>query len=197
MKRARTLVGFGTAIIVGMLSPYVASAGHWWLDGGGNVVHLNRGHTPGLSFFNKANNGSATPLEHARGDWSGQSWAMDLGNWASDSADVIAWDGNWCGVGWSGIATPGAWIGNGHFNQGWVQINVCGTDGSYASNANYQGTKAIACQELGHVISGALHLGPGCMGVSYFVFNPWGDAAQRTPSAHDIEHANWLWSGIH
>lgn len=200
MMRARMVVATLASVLAGVIGPQLAVGDHWWWDSGGNIVHLNRGHTPGLSFYNKANNGSSTALEHARGEWSAN-WAIDMGNLASNNADVVAWDGRWCGIGWSGLATPGAWLGTGgHFNQGWVQINVCGD--SRAANANYRGTRAVACQEIGHVIGGTLHRGPGCMGFGYQGQVPAGsnttsDERVLHPDAHDFDHLQHLWAGLH
>jgi prepilin-type processing-associated H-X9-DG protein len=125
---------------------------------------------------------------------------MDIGNWASNQADITAWDGRWC-TDWSGLATPvtNAFGANttywdGHVDWMWVQINTC--SGSYAVNASYKPTRAVACQELGHATTAELHAGPGCMGFGYFNFNAE-DAAQRSPSAHDVEGANFLWGGTH
>lgn len=61
-------------------------------------------------------------------------------------------------------------------------------------NAAYKPTRAVACQELGHATTAELHAGPGCMGFGYFNFNAE-DPAQRSPSAHDVEGANFLWGG--
>lgn len=190
--KTKRILALVVAVCVGAVTPHVAQAGHWWWSGS-QIVHLNKGHFPGISFYNKANNGSWTALEHARGDWSSD-WAVDVGNWNSDAADVIAWDGYWSGAGWSGLATAYNWDGW-HAGRFGVQINVA--SGSYASGANYSGTRAVACQEIGHAIGGMLHEGPGCMGVGYQVFDPWGDAAQRRPSGHDLEHLHHLWGNLH
>jgi hypothetical protein len=183
--------------------PTAVNASNWWWHNG-NVVHLNRGHNPTLTLFNNATNGSATAIEHARGDWSGASWAMDIGNWASASADVIAWDGAWC-TPWSGIATPvtggvaGSAHADGHVDQMWIQINTCSN--SYASGANYAGTRMVACHELGHATAGewegTSEGAPGCVSGGYVAGTDVNIAAWRSPSQHDLDHANWLWSVLH
>lgn len=193
MRRTKTLLAVAVAIFVGSALPTVAQGGHWWWAGN-QVVHIHKGHNPGMSIYNKATNGSWTAIEHARGDWSGRAWAMDLGNWNDNRADVIAWDGHWGNTGWSGLATPYNWDGW-HASQMGVQINVSPCC-SYADNAEYNGTRAIACQEIGHAIGGMNHQGPGCMGFGYFNWNE-NDAAQRSPSNHDIEHVNHLWNAWH
>jgi prepilin-type processing-associated H-X9-DG protein len=183
------------------LTPTVAHASHWWWNSSGQVTHLNRGHNPALSFYNKAVNGSWTGLEHARGDWSGQSSAMDLYNLASDSADVVAWDGGWC-TDWTGIATPYTHGGgpnttytDGHVDHMWVQIDTCDTGGAYNI------TRAVACHELGHAIGGMFEGtgegGAGCMGVGYVPGYNVNNAAWRSPNGHDLDHVNWLWSVLH
>lgn len=76
-----------------------------------------------------------------------------------------------------------------------VQINR-----SFAPTYNIQ--RAIACQEIGHAITGALHEGPGCMGYSYQGIvaagnNNADDPVVRSPSFHDHEHSWALWSQFH
>lgn len=119
---------------------------------------------------------------------------MDVYNWASWSADVIAWDGAWGGTGWAGLASPVNYDGQ-HAGQMNVQINTTSGWGS-----SYNVMKAISCQEVGHAVAGILHRGPGCMGFSYqgqspAASNNYNDPAVRQPSAHDREHAWFLYMG--
>lgn len=212
MRRLCVVTAAVAAMAIGAITPHVASAGHWWWtgawpqgqanptpDGTGRVVHLARGHLPSLSFFNNAVNGTATALEHARADWSNAP-AIDVWNWSSGGADIVAWDGNWC-TPWSGLATPGNGTGDGqHYNQGWVQINTCSN--SYASGANYRGTRAVACQEIGHIVGGMSHEGPSCMGFGYQGAVPagsnWlGDDRVLSSGAHDRDHLWHLWNALH
>lgn len=192
----RTLLAALVALVVGGIAPHLASAGHWWMNGSGNVVHLNRGHFPALSFFNNATNGSATALEHARGEWSAN-FAVDVYN-VSGPADITAWDGYWGATGWAGLATPvtnaagaGTVHPDGHVDSMWVQVNM-----SYGVGSSYASQKAIGCQEIGHAIGGQLHDGGGCMGFGYFNFDP-NVAAARSPTAHDFDHLQHLWGGLH
>lgn len=198
MKRRDFTVAAVVCILVAAALPQFAAAGHWLGWDGTFPSHINRGHTPALSFYNKANNGSATPLEHARGEWSADA-VLDLYNWASDSADVVAWDGAWC-TGWSGLMTGASPSAGNHFNQAWVQINTCGN--SWAAGAAYAPTRAVACQEIGHAIGGMDHQGPGCMGFTYqgtapAASNNYNDPQVRSPSAHDREHTGHLWWTLH
>lgn len=192
--KLRTLAAIMCAMIVGTVAPQVASGNHWWFayPGTGNptVVHLNKGHVPAISFYNRAG-ASWLPLEHARGEWSAH-WAVDVYNVVSDSADVVAWDGNWC-TPWSGYATGQNWDGY-HAGQMTVQINTCSN--SYAAGANYSGTKAVGCQEIGHAIGGQDHEGGSCMGLSYFNFDP-NVAAARSPGQHDFDILSLLWNTYH
>lgn len=197
MTRLNFITAALACALVAAAAPQLASAGHWYFFDGTYPHHIDRGHLPSLSFYNRALNGSWTALEHARGDWSADQH-LDLYNLTSDGADVVAWDGYFC-TDWSGLASFYNQYGGNHFQQGRIQINVC--DG-YAAAANYNGTRAVACQEIGHVIGGMNHQGPGCMGAGYqgevaAGSNNMNDPQVRSPSAHDREHTGHLWWTLH
>jgi len=212
MKIYGILVAVLAAMAVGAGAPQVAQGGHWWWtgswpqsqanptpDGSGRVVHLDRGHRPALSFRNAAVNGTQTALEHARGEWS-NSWAMDLYNSGASNADVVAWDGYWCGVPWSGIASPKNFVSWDHYTQSQIQLTTCPP--SYAAHAEYRGTRAVACQEIGHAIGAMGHEGPGCMGFGnenqVWAGSNWlGDDRVLHPSGHDFDHVAALWDNRH
>lgn len=191
---------------MGIAIPQIASAGHWnnACTNGCYVHKANKGHLPAFSFYNRAGD-SWTVLEHARGDWSGQSAAMDLGNVVNDGADVVAWDGRYCAPEWAGIMTTFTYSGgngtiysDGHSDQMRVQLDTCDTQGNYAYG------RAVACHEIGHATAGVFEDyfasagGPGCMGVGYAPGqeNIY-DARWRSPNAHDLDHASHLWRNLH
>ncbi len=190
MKNALRICVLAVVASLGLASS--ASAHHWWMDGG-NIVHLNRGHMPTLTLFNNATNGSSTAIEHARGEWSGRSWAADLGNWNSNSADVVAWDGWWGTNTWRGLTSVVGYGAGGHANQMTVQLNR-------SLLPDYIQQRKTACHELGHAIAGLDHdtLGhdpahDGCM----FSGTASSAVQERLPSAHDVHHMDVLWATLH
>ena len=196
MRRVRIAAAFAAfAFLSATATAQPANASHWWTDSSGQAVHLNLGHIPGISFYNNAVNSTVRQqLEDSRGLWS-TSPAFDLYNWSSQSANVVAWDGNWTASDWSGLATPYGccfWANGhgGHATQMGVQINL-----RYLSSG-WQHIKAVACQELGHATGAILHAGNGCMGYTYFHWDP-SVAAARQPNAHDWEHPAFLWQNVH
>lgn len=186
----RFTVVWVVVIVWALSAPTASYAFHWWWSGGPapGMVHLNKGHIPGISFYNNAVNGSATPLEHARGVWSAN-WAYDIYNLTSQSADIVAWDGYWGTTTWRGQTTLwGAWDGT-HIQQMGVQLNR-------SLLPDYVQQRKTACHELGHASGGMLHdeSRVGCMFSG--AANP-NIVAERTPSQHDFDHVQHLWAGLH
>lgn len=166
--------------------PAVASAGHWWFVGSGPaIVHVGHAHNASLSLYNKGGT-SWEGMEHARGDWSGRSWAMDIHNWASQSAHIVSWDGWWGNTGWRGQTTLYGWWDGQHTQQMGIQLNL-----SYLPD--YINIRKTACHELGHAAVGMQHYQEdGCMMSGTPV-----TTNQRYPSAHDVWHADTMWGSFH
>jgi hypothetical protein len=183
----KTLLIAATVALVTALPAASAVAGHWWFatPGGPAVVHVAHVHAPSLSLFNQ-NGPSWTAMEHARGEWSGSSWALDIHNWANGGAQLVSWDGNWGNTGWRGLTTLyGAWDGQ-HIQQMGIQLNL-------SALPDYANMRKTACHELGHAAAGLDHYAEnGCM----MSGTPTTDAQQH-PSAHDVEHADTLWGVLH
>lgn len=195
--RLGRLVGVLLGLLLAL--PATASAGHWWMWGP-NIFHMHAPRNPSFSYYNWADENADMNLrcEYARGFWSANP-NIDIYNISGPpaAAQITCEDGFWGQTGWLGLAS---YEGPTDFNTGHYQkmhalnnLSYLGTNGTGYNRWEWR--QAVACQEVGHGF-GMLHLGPGCMGVSYQVPDPYSSAA-RVPSAHDNEHVSWLYGGLH
>ena len=166
------------AVAVGFGAANVALAGHskshvcaspcvWKPDG--RMIHT---HTRTKGFYSSVDNSSIrTQSEDARAEWA-RDTIMSLPIRAHSNASMHQLDRDYGRRRWSAQAVikSGYNSSTGHYTHGHIRYNL-----HYMANPNRTGThdlstpygrRAIACQEIGHLI-GLAHAHGDCMGYTY------------------------------
>jgi hypothetical protein len=160
--------GGATVAIAGHNKDHICASPCARLTSKGKMMHT---HTRTKGVFTSVD-GSASLKEQA--DYARAEWARDtilsLPYRSHANSSIHQLDRNYGKTGWSAVATRAADPDTGHYSHGHVKYNL-----HYLRNSAYSSTKnlstpygrrALACQEIGHLI-GLAHAHGDCMGYTY------------------------------
>lgn len=173
----RIKLTLGGALVVFLLAAPTGSASNRWYANGLWVHH----HTQTYYTYSGIDQGSALKqqAENARQEWAGDT-TLSLPTSGHSASRIHLIDDYYGKTGWSGVA-----YSSHHASHSHVKYNL-----TYISNYGTDKKRAIACQEIGHVL-GLTHGGGDCMAFSYF--SSWSPYVL----SHSINEINWGYAGSH
>lgn len=172
----RVMLTLGAALVVFLLVVTASSASNRWFAGGLWVHHHTKTYT--YSGIDQGQ-GLKTQAENARQEWAGDT-NLSLPTSSHSSSRIHLIDDYYGKTGWSGVAYSSHHASHSHVKYNKTYISSWGTDKK----------RAIACQEIGHVL-GLGHGGGDCMAFTYF--SNWSPYVL----SHSINEINWAYAGSH